>query len=53
MTTSVSTKEVKNCDVELRSRVPESLIRALAPFQRLGVQFVMRNEGRALIADEM
>jgi hypothetical protein len=53
MATSVSTKEVEECDVELRSRVPESLIRALAPFQRLGVQFVMRNEGRALIADEM
>jgi hypothetical protein len=53
MASSASTKEVEECDVELRSRVPESLIRALAPFQRLGVQFVMRNEGRALIADEM
>lgn len=33
--------------------VHESLIQALAPFQREAVRFVVDNDGRALIADEM
>lgn len=33
--------------------VPPRLARALAPFQRGGVDFVLEKEGRALIADEM
>ena len=33
--------------------IPEGLARALAPFQRGGVEFVFEKEGRALIADDM
>lgn len=33
--------------------VPTQLAKALAPFQRGGVDFVIEKEGRALIADEM
>jgi SWI/SNF-related matrix-associated actin-dependent regulator of chromatin subfamily A-like protein 1 len=38
---------------QLRTRIHDSLLQALAPFQREGVQFVIKNDGRALIADEM
>jgi hypothetical protein len=33
--------------------IPQGLARALAPFQRGGVEFVFEKEGRALIADDM
>jgi hypothetical protein len=33
--------------------IPQGLARALAPFQRGGVEFVVEKEGRALIADDM
>jgi len=33
--------------------IPQGLVRALAPYQRDGVGFVLQKEGRALIADEM
>ena len=33
--------------------VPKGLAKALAPFQRGGVEFVFEKEGRALIADGM
>jgi len=33
--------------------IPDSLLQALAPFQHEGVRFVMKNDGRALVADEM
>ena len=35
------------------AEIPDSLLQALAPFQQEGVRFVMNNEGRALVADEM
>lgn len=34
-------------------KIPEQIDEALAPFQRDGVDFVVKNNGRALIADEM
>jgi hypothetical protein len=37
----------------VREGVPPRLAKALAPFQRGGVDFVLDKEGRALIADEM
>jgi hypothetical protein len=33
--------------------VPRGLAKALAPFQRGGVDFIAEKEGRALIADDM
>lgn len=35
------------------SQVPESIRKHLAPFQKQGVEFVLKKEGRAMIADEM
>ena len=35
------------------ANIPDSLLQALAPFQQEGVRFVMNNDGRALVADEM
>eukprot|EP00752_Nemacystus_decipiens_P010813 g9618.t2 len=40
---------VKLCD----KMVPESIRKHLAPFQKQGVEFVLKKEGRAMIADEM
>lgn len=34
-------------------QVPESILKHLAPFQKQGVEFVLKKEGRAMIADEM
>ena len=48
-----SAEETAACLEELRWRIPESLLKALAPFQQQAVQFIMRNGGRALLADEM
>jgi SNF2 family DNA or RNA helicase len=39
--------------MERLSRMPPLLQRALLPFQRRGVEFVLQRCGRALIADEM
>jgi hypothetical protein len=36
-----------------QEKLPPSLWRALQPFQKEGVSFVVNKEGRALIADEM
>ena len=40
-------------DGGLIGRLPPALLRALMPFQRVGVEFALRRGGRALIADEM
>ena len=37
----------------LKGFIPDIMLHSLAPFQMEGVQFVMKNDGRALIADEM
>ncbi|CAN0299349.1 unnamed protein product, partial [Phaeothamnion confervicola] len=37
----------------LEGKLPESLNGALAPFQKVGVAFVLEKDGRAMIADEM
>lgn len=37
----------------LQEKIKERLLSNLAPFQREGVLFVINNNGRALIADEM
>ncbi|CAN0433075.1 unnamed protein product, partial [Ectocarpus sp. 13 AM-2016] len=34
-------------------QVPECIRKHLAPFQKQGVEFVLKKEGRAMIADEM
>lgn len=42
------------CKCSARSlQVPESIQKHLAPFQKQGVEFVLKKEGRAMIADEM
>ena len=33
--------------------MPQHLRQALMPFQKVGVQFALRREGRVLLADEM
>lgn len=38
---------------QLKSMIPGRLLKALAPFQREGVVFALKNEGKAFIADEM
>ena len=37
----------------LEGRLPVCLMDALAPFQKAGVEFALKNDGRVLIADEM
>lgn len=39
--------------LNLKGTIPDSVLHCLAPFQRDAVLFVLRNKGRALIADEM
>ena len=39
-------------DADAVSDVPRSVWRALAPFQRYGVSWIVKNNGRALLADE-
>lgn len=39
-------------DTDAVSDVPRSVWRALAPFQRYGVSWIVKNNGRALLADE-
>lgn len=38
---------------EIRAKMPARLFKTLATFQREGVIFAMKNEGKAFIADEM
>jgi hypothetical protein len=40
-------------DGSLVARLPPALLKALMPFQHIGVEFALRRGGRALIADEM
>lgn len=37
----------------LMGTVPDKVLHSLAPFQREAVQFIIKNNGRALVADEM
>jgi hypothetical protein len=46
------TKEQRTL-LDLKGHVPDKVLHQLAPFQMEAVQFVLRNKGRALIADEM
>jgi hypothetical protein len=46
-------KEEEEAMTILKDRLPARLVSALAPFQRRGVAFGIRNEGRVFIADEM
>ena len=39
-------------DEDSVSDIPRSIWNALAPFQRYGVSWIVRNNGRALLADE-
>jgi SNF2 family DNA or RNA helicase len=48
-------KNPENCTAEhlISKNVPPKIANTLAPFQREGVSFCIRNDGRAFIADEM
>jgi hypothetical protein len=46
-------KGYPSCEEIIRMGVPPGLAKALAPFQRGGVDFVVAKKGRALIADDM
>jgi hypothetical protein len=46
-------KEDAEAMATIKDRIPARLVTALAPFQRRGVAFGIRNEGRVFIADEM
>ena len=46
-------KSYPSAEALIEAGVPEGLSRAMAPYQRGGVDFVMNKNGRALIADEM
>ena len=49
-----STKRTSEVEAEKRyDSMPRHLRGALMPFQKLGVQFALRREGRLLLADEM
>jgi hypothetical protein len=39
--------------VTLAEKIPESVMNCLAPFQKEGVEFALKNQGRMLLADEM
>ena len=45
--------EKENVLSELKSKIPARLLKSLASFQREGVVFALKNEGKAFIADEM
>lgn len=38
---------------ELQGKIPDTVLKKLAGFQKEGVAFVLEKKGRALIADEM
>lgn len=51
-TTPGTLKELSTQDINLNS-VDSKLVSSLMPFQKQGVSFCIRHDGRALIADDM
>ena len=49
----LSEKNNMNKNINLRDRLPQRFVDGLFPFQREGVKFAIRHEGRCMIADEM
>ena len=48
-----SESEVNKKDIDLSEKLPKDFIDSMFPFQRQGVKFAIRKEGKCLIADEM